>query len=82
MGFGLMLALAVSIVFFYVMFRLVKKVVPLAMHAAFGIFVFWLLKYLGVLNVPIDIVTLLIAAFGGVLGVLMVIGLSMIGIPL
>lgn len=82
MGFGLMLALAISIVVFLVLFHLIRKIVPLIFHGIAGIAVFWLLSYLRVLNVPIDAVSFLIAALGGAVGVLVVIALAYLGIPL
>lgn len=82
MGIGLVLAFVASIAIFYLISRIVKKMVLLAVHAACGIFVFWLLKYFGMLSIPIDLVTVMIAAFGGIFGVILVIALSMAGIPL
>ncbi len=82
MGLGLMLALAISIIVFLVLFHLIRKVVPLILHGIAGIAIFWALNYLHILNVPIDVVSFLIAAFGGIVGVLIVIMLAYLGIPL
>lgn len=82
MGIGLMIALALSLLVFIVLFKLVKSIVPLALHGIFGLVVFWLLSYMEIVHVPIDIFTFLIAAFGGVAGVLVVIALSFFGVPL
>jgi len=82
MGYGLWIALGISILFFYLLYRFVRKIVPLIVHGIFGIVVFWLLNYLGVLRIPIDAVTFLIGAFGGVLGVVIVILLAYFGVPL
>ncbi len=82
MGIGLLLALGLSILVFYLLFRMIRKVVPLLLHGIFGVAVFWLLNHLGILHVPIDWVTFLIGAFGGVLGVAIVIVLAAMGVPL
>jgi hypothetical protein len=82
MGYGLWIALGISILLFYLLYRFVRRIVPLIMHGIFGISVFWLLNYLGVLRIPIDTITFLIGAFGGVLGVVVVIMLAYLGVPL
>lgn len=82
MGWGLIIALVVSVLIAAVAFHLLRKVAPLILHGLLGIAFFWLLNYFGVLSVPIDIVTFLIAALGGVLGVVLVIVLAFLGVPL
>lgn len=82
MGLGLVIALAVSVIIAAVAFHLLRKIAPLILHGILGIALFWLLGYVGVLSVPIDIVTFLIAALGGVLGVAIVILLAFFGVPL
>lgn len=82
MGIGLLIALAISIVVFAVLFHLIRKIVPLILHGIVGIIVFWVLNLVGILAVPIDLVTFLIAALGGTIGVLVVIVLAYFGVPL
>jgi inhibitor of the pro-sigma K processing machinery len=82
MGWGLILALVLSILVAAAIFHLLRKAVPLLLHGIAGIAVFWLLSTFGILQVPIDVVTFLIAALGGVLGVLIVLALSFLGVPL
>mgnify|MGYP001558121722 CR=1 FL=1 len=82
MGIGLTIALILSIVVFYILFRIMRRLVPLIFHGIIGIVVFWLFNYFGILRVPIDWVSFLIAAFGGVFGVLIVIFLAAMGVPL
>ena len=81
-GPGLDLALILSIVAFYFLFRLVRNIVPLLAHGIVGVALFYALSYFGILHVPVDIVTFLIGAFGGVLGVAIVIVLAALGVPL
>ena len=82
MGWGLIIALAASVIIAAVMFHMLRKIVPLILHGLLGLAVFFLLDYFGVLKVPIDIVTILIAALGGVLGVVIVVLLAFFGVPL
>jgi len=81
-GWGLILALVLSVIVAVVLFWFVKKLLPMVLHGILGIAVFWLLNYFGVLHVPIDIITFLIAAFGGVIGVAIVVALAVLGVPL
>lgn len=82
MGWGLWAALLVSFIIFYFLFRMFRRIMPLILHGMLGIAIFWALNQMNVLKVPIDIVTFLIAAFGGILGVLTVILFAALGIPL
>ena len=82
MGFGLWLALAASVFIAYFVFHFTRKAGALVFHGIFGMVVFWLFGYFGVLHVPLDFVTFIIAAVGGVLGVALVVLFSAMGIPL
>ncbi len=82
MGWGIIVALFLSFLAFYFLFRMLRSIMPLALHGLIGIAIFWGLNQLGVLKVPIDLATFLIAAFGGVFGVLVVLALSLLGVPL
>ena len=82
MALGLWLALAASVFIAYFVFHVTRKFGTLLFHGIFGLVVFWLLSYFGVLRVPLDFVTFIIAAFGGVLGVGLVVLFSFMGIPL
>ena len=82
MGVGLWLALAASVFIAYILFNLTRRLGALVFHGIFGLVVFWLFGYFGVLRVPLDFVTFVIAALGGVVGVALVVLFSAIGIPL
>jgi len=82
MALGLYLALVVSILIAYAVFHFARKFSALLFHGIFGLVVFWLFNYFGVLHVPLDFVTFIIAAFGGVLGVAVIVLFSALGIPL
>ena len=82
MAWGLVLALFLSILAAALSFHYLKRIVPLILHGLLGIALFWALSYLRIIAVPINILTFLIAAFGGVFGVLIVLALAFIGVPL
>lgn len=82
MGLGIIIALVLSIMVLAMLFRLVHRIVPLVLNGIFGIIVFWLFNLFGVMNVPLDIWTFLIAAFGGIFGVVIVLALVFLGVPM
>lgn len=82
MAWGLVLALFLSILAAALAFHYLKKILPLVLHGLLGIALFWALSYLGIIAVPISILTFLIAAFGGVFGVLIVLVLAFLHVPL
>jgi hypothetical protein len=82
MALGLWIALVVSVFLAFAVFHLTRKLLPMLFHGIFGLVVFFLLNYFGILKVPLDYVTFLIAALGGVVGVAIVVVFSAIGIPL
>jgi len=82
MELGLYLALAASVFIAYFVLHFTRKLLALVFHGVFGLAVFWLFNYFGVLHVPLDFVTFIIAAIGGVIGVGLVVLFSALGIPL
>ncbi|MEM4634189.1 MAG: pro-sigmaK processing inhibitor BofA family protein [Candidatus Anstonellaceae archaeon] len=82
MAWGLLFALFISILVFYTLFHLMRKIVPLMMHGILGVLFFYALGYFGIIKVPITWLSFLIAALGGFLGVAAVIFLSYLGVPL
>ena len=82
MALGLYIALVASVFIAYFLFHLTKKLGALIFHGIFGLVVFWLFNYFGILKIPLDFVTFIIAAVGGVLGVGLVVLFSALGIPL
>ncbi|VVC00916.1 Uncharacterised protein [uncultured archaeon] len=82
MGWGLIIALFLSVIILFVLFRLLHRIVPLILNGMFGVIVFWLFGLFGVMNVPLDIWTFLIASFGGIFGVAIVLAFTWIGVPL
>jgi len=82
MAWGLLFALFISILVFYTMFHLMRKIVPLLLNGVLGLGIFLALNYAGVLHIPMTWLTFLISGLGGILGVVAVIALTYFGIPL
>ncbi len=81
-GTGTIIALAVSVVAAVALYKVLQKLMPLVFNGLLGIAAFWILNILGLLNVPIDVWTFLIAAIGGVFGVAAVVLLTFFGVAL
>ncbi|MCX8195194.1 MAG: pro-sigmaK processing inhibitor BofA family protein [Candidatus Micrarchaeota archaeon] len=82
MGWGLLIALLISLLVFYLLFHFLRRLMPLVLNGLIGVALFWAVGELGLIKVPIDILTFLIAAFGGAFGVIVVLILAWIGVPL
>ena len=81
-AYGLFIALVLSVIIFIILFKLLRAIAPLVIHGVMGLIVFWLCNSSGVLSIPIDWITFLIEALGGVAGVVIVIFLAALGVPL
>lgn len=79
--YGLIIALAISLVCAWLLYRLFQQFWPLLYNAMAGIGIFWVLNYLHIISVPINFWTVFIAAIGGVFGVAAVIVLTYLGVP-
>ncbi|MFH1094656.1 MAG: sigmaK-factor processing regulatory BofA [Candidatus Micrarchaeota archaeon] len=79
---GLFIALGLSIIIALALYWVLRKILPLIINGVLGLTVFWLLSALGLLSVPLDWITFLIAAIGGAVGVVIVLALAALGIPL
>ena len=82
MAWGIYLALFLSICVAFILFHILKKITPLLINGFFGMAIFWMLSFYGVVKIPLDLITFLIAAFGGVFGVIITVGLAALGVPL
>lgn len=82
MNIGTIIALAVSVLAAIILYKILKSIMPLIYNGLVGLAVFWVLGILGIIKVNIDIWTFLIAAIGGIFGVIAVIVLAWLGIPL
>jgi hypothetical protein len=81
---GIILAIAVAIIIFY----LLKTVIALVVNAIVGIVVLFLLNLFDIMSlfgapdIPIDWITILISAIGGLVGVVIVVILHLSGVAL
>ena len=81
---GIILAIIIAIIIYYFF----KKAVALVINAIVGIIVLFLINIFGLMSlvgrpdIPINWVTILISAIGGLPGVIIVVILHLIGIPL
>lgn len=75
MVFTEIIVLVIAIIVALLLFRLFADLVHLAIHAVIGLIILFIAKSLG-LKVAISIWTVLICAFGGVIGAVIVIILS------
>ncbi|RQD83809.1 MAG: sigmaK-factor processing regulatory BofA [Methanocalculus sp. MSAO_Arc2] len=76
--FGIFIAVVIAIAIYY----LLKKGVYLAYNAVIGIVILFILNATGLTDIPINLVTILISAIGGIFGVIIIILLYLLGIPL
>lgn len=82
MALGLMLALGLSVLVALALLWTLKRLMPLIVNGVLGLAIFWVLSQLGLLRIPLDATTFLIAALGGMAGVLIVVVLAALGVPL
>ncbi|MBP2147152.1 cellulose synthase/poly-beta-1,6-N-acetylglucosamine synthase-like glycosyltransferase [Methanofollis sp. W23] len=81
---GILLALLVALLLFY----FVRKGIALVINAIAGIVILFLINLFNVMSlfgrpdIPIDIITVVISALGGIIGVIIVVILHLLGIPL
>ena len=82
MAIGLIVALVISFIIAALLFGALRRLDALVVNGIIGIIVFWLLAALGLISIPINILTVLIAAIGGLPGVIVVIVLNAVGVVL
>lgn len=74
--YGMVIALILSLLIAIMIFSIGNNPLYLVYNALLGVIVFWLLNQLKLISVPINLMTILIAAIGGLLGVFIVIILA------
>ena len=75
MVFTEIIVLIVAIIVAFLLFKLFADLIHLAIHAVIGLLILYITRALG-LKVAISIWTILICAFGGIIGAIIVIILS------
>ncbi len=85
---GILLLVVVIIVAVLVGYFIVKSLVKMIINAVFGLIVLFIVNYFHLMalsgrpDIPIDWVTVLICAFGGVFGAALLIILDLLGVTL
>lgn len=83
-----LLALILVIVIAFVLYRLVKSVPWLIINAVVGVILLGVINLIGLMDmvgrpdIPINIITVLVCAIGGVFGVIITLVLHLLGFPL
>jgi hypothetical protein len=75
MVFAELVILAIAVIVALLLFKIFASMLHLAIHAVIGLLILYIARVLG-LKVSISILTILICAFGGALGAIIVIILS------
>ncbi|WOX56345.1 MULTISPECIES: pro-sigmaK processing inhibitor BofA family protein [unclassified Methanoculleus] len=83
-----LLALVLVIALMFVLYRVIKSATGFIINAVVGVILLWLINFLSLMSlagrpdIPINLITVLICAIGGVFGVLVTVVLHLLGIPL
>ncbi|TAJ43258.1 pro-sigmaK processing inhibitor BofA family protein [Methanofollis fontis] len=86
--FGSLLGIVIAILVAVLIYHFLKKAVYLVINAVVGVVILFLINALGIMHllgkpdVPIDLITILISALGGIIGVVIVVLLHLIGVSL
>ena len=73
-------ALLLAVVILYVLYKFINQIIKLAMNSIAGIVILFLLNFVFGLGIPINIFTILITAFAGVGGVVLILILHFLGL--
>jgi len=83
-----LLALILVVIIAFVLYKVVKSVTGLIINAVVGVILLWLINLFDLMqlfgrpDIPINLITVLICAIGGIFGVLITVVLQLLGIPL
>ncbi|AEG19200.1 sigmaK-factor processing regulatory BofA [Methanobacterium paludis] len=76
-GIFLVILLIVGLI---ILFKAAGIIIKILLHMALGFVLLFIVDLIPIINVPINIITVLVAGFGGVFGVVLLIILSVLGI--
>ena len=76
----LLIAVAVIVIAKFVFKVAGKELIALIVNAAVGFLILWLINYFGLVSIPMNIVTILVAGLLGVPGVIILIILAFLGV--
>jgi inhibitor of the pro-sigma K processing machinery len=76
---GIILAVIIAIGLI-ILFKAAGIIIKILLHMVFGIILLFLVDLIPFIHIPINVLTVLIAGFGGFIGVIFLIILSLLGI--
>ncbi len=75
---GILLAVIIA-VGLIILFKAAGIIIKIVLHMAFGLLLLFIVDLIPFINIPINILTVLIAGFGGFIGVVFLIILGVLG---
>jgi inhibitor of the pro-sigma K processing machinery len=76
--FGIMIAVIIA-VGLIILFKAAGLIIKIVLHIAFGLLLLFIVDLIPFINIPINILTVLVAGFGGFIGVVLLIILGILG---
>jgi inhibitor of the pro-sigma K processing machinery len=76
---GIILAVLIA-VGLIILFKAAGIIIKILLHMIFGVVMLFLVNVLPFIDVPINILTVLVAGFGGFIGVILLVLLNLIGL--
>jgi inhibitor of the pro-sigma K processing machinery len=77
--FGIILAVIIA-VGLIILFKAAGIIIKILLHMIFGIVLLFLVDLIPFIHIPINVLTVLVAGFGGFIGVIFLIILNLLGI--
>jgi len=76
--FGIVIAVLIAIGLI-ILFKAAGIIIKILLHMLFGVVMLFIVNILPFVDVPINILTVLVAGFGGFIGVILLVFLNLIG---
>jgi len=76
--FGIIIAVLIAIGLI-ILFKAAGIIIKILLHMLFGVVMLFIVNILPFVDVPINILTVLVAGFGGFIGVILLVFLNLIG---
>ena len=77
--FGIVIAVLIAIGLI-ILFKAAGIIIKILLHMIFGLIMLFIVNLLPFIDVPINILTVLVAGFGGFIGVILLVFLNLIGL--
>jgi len=77
LGIAIAVLIAIGLI---ILFKAAGIIIKIVLHMIFGVIMLFLVNLLPFINVPINILTVLVAGFGGFIGVILLVFLNLIGL--